>query len=94
MTKKDFLEMIKKNGELNSLAEAGRALNAITDSITEALANKETVSLIGFGTFSTVDVPEKKGKIPNTDKEYIKPAHTAPKFKFGKTLKDAVQNAQ
>jgi len=50
----------------------------------------ETVSLVGFGTFSTVEVAEKSGKVPGTDKTYTKAAHTAPKFKMGKTLKDAV----
>jgi DNA-binding protein HU-beta len=37
-----------------------------------------------------VDVPEKSGKVPGTDKTYTKSAHTAPKFKFGKTVKDIV----
>ena len=43
-----------------------------------------------FGTFSTAKVGAKSGKVPGTDKTYSKPAHTAPKFKFGKTIKDAV----
>jgi len=54
------------------------------------LTKKESVSLVGFGTFSTAEVPEKSGTVPGTNKTYTKPAHTAPKFKFGKTLKDAV----
>jgi DNA-binding protein HU-beta len=90
MTKAEFVELVQKNGEFESKAVAERAVNAFIDSVTEALVNKDSVSLVGFGTFSTADVPEKSGKIPGSDKTYTKPAHTAPKFKFGKTLKDAV----
>ena len=90
MTKADFIELVQKNGEFESKAAADRAVNAFISSVTEALVKKESVSLIGFGTFSTVDVAEKSGKIPGTDKTYTKEAHIAPKFKMGKTLKDAV----
>jgi len=90
MTKAEFVELVQKTGEFESKAAAERAVKAFTDAITEALVSKETVSLVGFGTFTTVEVPEKNGKVPGTNKTYTKPAHTAPKFKIGKTLKDAV----
>ena len=90
MTKSDFVELVQKNGEFESKAEAERAVNTFISSVTEALVKKETVSLVGFGTFSTVDVAERSGKIPGTNRTYTKEAHTAPKFKIGKTLKDAV----
>ena len=90
MTKAEFVELVQKNGGFDSKAAAERAVKAFTDSIEEALVKKESVSLVGFGTFSTAEVAEKSGKVPGTDKTYIKPAHTAPKFKFGKTIKDAV----
>jgi len=90
MTKAEFVELVQKNGEFDSKAAAERAVKAFTDSVTEALKNKESVSLVGFGTFSTTEVAEKSGKVPGTDKTYTKAAHTAPKFKFGKTIKDTV----
>ena len=90
MTKAEFVELVQKTGEFESKAAAERAVKAFIEAVTEALVNKETVSLVGFGTFSTVDVPEKSGKVPGTNKTYTKKAHTAPKFKIGKTLKDAV----
>ncbi len=90
MTKAEFVELVQKNGGFDSKAAAERAVKAFTDSIEEALVKKESVSLVGFGTFSTAEVAEKSGKVPGTDKTYTKPAHTAPKFKFGKTIKDAV----
>lgn len=90
MTKADFVELVQKNGEFETKAAADKAVNAFIQSVTEALVKKETVSLIGFGTFSTVEVVEKSGKIPGTEKTYTKAAHTGCKFKFGKTVKDLV----
>ncbi len=90
MTKAEFVELVQKSGEYETKTAAERAVKAFIDAVTEALSKKESVSLVGFGTFSTVEVPEKTGKVPGTNKTYTKPAHTAPKFKFGKTLKDAV----
>jgi len=90
MTKAEFVELVQKNGGFDSKAAAEKAVKAFTDSVTEALTKKESVSLVGFGTFSTAEVAEKSGKVPGTDKTYTKPAHTAPKFKFGKTIKDVV----
>ncbi len=90
MTKAEFVELVQKNGGFDSKAAAERAVKAFTDSVTDALKKNETVSLVGFGTFSTAKVAEKTGKIPGTDRTYTKAAHTAPKFKFGKTIKDVV----
>ena len=90
MTKAEFVELVQKNGAFNSKAAAEKAVKAFTDSVTEALKGGNKISLVGFGTFYTVKVDKKSGKIPGSDKTYTKPAHTAPKFKFGKTIKDAV----
>lgn len=90
MTKAEFVELVQKNGEFESKAAAERAVKAFTASVTEVLVNKDSVSLVGFGTFSTAAVAAKTGTVPGTTKTYSKPAHTAPKFKFGKTVKDAV----
>lgn len=94
MTKAEFIELVQDIGGYDKKSEAEKAVKAFTDSITAALVKKETVSLVGFGTFSTVDVAEKSGKVPGTDKTYTKAAHTAPKFKIGKTLKDSVADAK
>jgi DNA-binding protein HU-beta len=93
MTKAEFVELVQKNGEFDSKAAAERAVKAFTETVTEVLVKKDSISLVGFGTFSTVEVAEKSGKVPGTDKTYTKAAHTAPKFKIGKTLKDAVADA-
>ena len=93
MKKAEFVELVKEKGGYKSKAEAERAIKAFTEAVADALIHNKKVQLVGFGTFETVDVPQKSGKVPGTDKTYIKPAHKAPKFKFGKTLKDAVAEA-
>lgn len=93
MTKAEFVELVKETGGYDKKVDAEKAVKAFTDSITAALVKKETVSLVGFGTFSTIEVAEKSGKVPGRDKTYTKVAHTTPKFKIGKTLKDTVANA-
>ncbi len=90
MTKSEFVDLVQETGGFETKAAAEKAVKAFTDSVTAALVKKESVSLVGFGTFSTVEVAQKSGKVPGTDKTYTKAAHTAPKFKIGKTLKDAV----
>ncbi len=90
MTKADFVELVKKEGDYESKAAAEKAVKAFMNAVTAALVKKETVTLVGFGTFYTVEVTTKKGKIPGKNETYTKPAHTAPKFRFGKTIKDAV----
>ncbi|MBL0721350.1 MAG: HU family DNA-binding protein [Sulfurovum sp.] len=93
MTKAEFIELIKEMGDYKSKTEAEKAIKAFTGAVTKVLVDKKSISLVGFGTFSTIEVAEKSGKVPNKDAIYTKPAHTAPKFKIGKTLKDAVANA-
>jgi len=90
MTKSEFVELVKEKGEFSTKAMAENAVKVFLDSITEVLKKGDSVTFVGFGTFSAVKVPEKSGKIPGSDKTYTKPAHMAPKFKAGKSLKDSV----
>ncbi len=90
MTKAEFVELVQKNGNFDTKVAAERAVKAFTASVIEALVKKEDITLVGFGTFSTAQVAAKCGTVPGTTKTYNKPACTAPKFKFGKTVKDAV----
>lgn len=90
MTKSEFIEKVKTVGGYETKKEAEKAVEAFTAAIKETLVEGDTVSLIGFGTYSTTKVAEKSGKVPGTDKTYVKPAHIAPKFKFGKPMKDAL----
>lgn len=66
------------------------ALNALLDSIKDALVKGEKVQLVGFGSFETKVRAARKGKNPQTGAEMKIPACKAPSFKAGKALKDVV----
>lgn len=85
-------ELIASMAEKSGLAkkDAEKALNAFTQSVTEALVSGEKVQLVGFGGFEVRDRAERKGRNPKTREEMIIPASKAPVFKAGKTLKESV----
>lgn len=73
--------------------DAEKAINAMFASVEEALAAKDKVQIIGFGTFEVKARQARKGRNPQTGKEITIPASKTPVFKAGKGLKDSV-NAQ
>jgi DNA-binding protein HU-alpha len=77
-----------------SKEKANEVLNAITDEITRAMSRKDSVSLIGFGTFTVRKRSERTGKNPQTGAAIKIPASTTVGFKAGKALKDAVKSAK
>ncbi len=76
---------------LNSKKDAQAAVDCVFSTITEALAGKETVTLVGFGTFKIAERKARKGRNPQTGQEIDIPARNVPKFVAGKALKDAVK---
>ena len=71
--------------------KSNEVITIITDQIGKTLSEDDTVSLIGFGTFSRRSRAERKGKNPQTGAELIIPASNTAAFKPGKGLKDKVQ---
>ena len=68
-------------------------LESMLDIITKSLQNGEEVTLTGFGTFSAKERSARGGVNPQNPSERIQiPAVTVPKFKSGKSLKDALKN--
>ena len=89
MNKGDFIGSVADVAEL-SKADAARAVDAMIDVITKALKKGDTITLVGFGTFSVRKRAARMGRNPQT-KEAIKiKASKNPAFKAGKALKDAV----
>jgi DNA-binding protein HU-beta len=91
MNKAQFVELVQASGEYKTKVEAEAAIKAFTDAVTEALVKNEDVSLVGFGSFTTVLQKGKTGKVPGTDKTYTTSDKMVPKFKAGKGLKDRVE---
>lgn len=89
MTKAELINSIAEKADFTK-KDAEKAINAVTDSITEALANGEKVQIVGFGTFIVKDMKEREAINPQTKKKIVVPARKAPGFKAGKGLKDAV----
>jgi len=75
-----------------SKADAGKAVDAVFDAITESLTSGEEVKIIGFGNFSVSHRAASEGRNPRTGDTIQIPASKAPKFKAGKGLKDAVNS--
>ncbi len=90
MNKSDLIEAMAEAGDISKTA-AGRALDALTDAITVALKNGDTVSVIGFGTFSVKERAARTGRNPQTGASIEIAASKTPAFKAGKALKDAIQ---
>lgn len=84
--------MDKKMGDSATKKEAEAALKAFVDVVTEELAKKEKIQLVGFGTFETSVRPEREGRNPRTGETMKIAESVVPKFKPGKALKDAVNN--
>ena len=91
MNKSELIEAITADADL-SKAAAGRALDAVTGAITGALKDGESVSLVGFGTFSVKARAARTGRNPQTGAAIQIAAANIPSFKAGKALKDAVNN--
>lgn len=90
MNKKELVEAIAgKTGFTKKDSEV--ALNAAVETIEKALAKGDSVRLIGFGSFVTVDRKARTGRNPRKPEQVIKiPASKAVVFKAGRVLKEKV----
>ncbi len=89
MNKSELVEAIAASADI-SKAAAGRALDAVIDSVTDALKKGDQVALVGFGTFLVKERAARTGRNPQTGAPIDIPAAKIPGFKAGKALKDAV----
>jgi len=89
MNKGDLINEVSK--VLKTKKDAQAAVDCVLSSITNALGNGDSVSLIGFGTFKVADRKARQGRNPKTGEEMYIPASKVPRFKAGKALKDAVK---
>ena len=76
-----------------SKAKANEVITALTDEIADAVSRNETVSLIGFGSFSQVQRQARTGINPQNGETINIPASKNVTFKAGKSLKEAVNHS-
>lgn len=89
MNKSELIEAIAASADIPK-ATAGRALDAVIESVTKTLAAGDSVTLVGFGTFAVKERAARTGRNPQTGKAINIAAAKIPGFKAGKALKDAV----
>lgn len=90
MTKTDLIDDVAERADL-SKKDAAAAVDALLESITEALARKEKVQIVGFGTFEVRHRAARSGRNPQTGEPIDIAARDLPVFKAGKGLKDAIE---
>ena len=93
MNKTELVAAVAEKAEI-SKKDADSAVNAVIESIIEAVASKDKVQIVGFGTFEARERKEKIGKNPRTGEEIKIAASVVPAFKAGKGLKEQVNAAK
>ena len=93
MNKSALIEQIAKRSEL-PITQSRRALDAVLETITEALSNGDRVQLVGFGTFKVTDRKSREGRNPKTGEVIQIPASKTPSFTAGAELKKSVNNRE
>ena len=91
MNKSELIDAIAASADLPKAA-AGRALDAVIETVESALKEGDSVALVGFGTFSVKDRAARTGRNPQTGAPIEIKAAKIPSFKAGKSLKDAVNS--
>ena len=89
MNKQELVAAIAAKAGLTKI-DAEKALSAFIETTKETLAKKESIQLIGFGTFSISERSARTGRNPKTGNEIQIAAKNVAKFKAGKSLSDAV----
>ena len=89
MNKSELIEAVADSADL-SKAAAARAVDAMVESVTDALREGDQVTLVGFGTFTVRDRAARTGRNPRTGESINIPASKVPGFKPGKALQDAI----
>ena len=89
MTKAELIDKIASDAKI-SKAAAGTALSSMIEGVSTSLSRGDSVTLVGFGTFSVSQRAARTGRNPRTGEAIRIAAAKVPKFKAGKGLKDTV----
>ena len=89
MNKGELVASIADKADITQ-SQAESALSATLESIQDALKSGDSVSLVGFGTFSANERPAREGRNPRTGETIQIAAKTVAKFKPGKKLSESL----
>ena len=90
MTKRDLIDEIVKLYPSYSRRDAEVIVNAVFESMTEALCSGERIEIRGFGSFVVKQRRAREGRNPKTGEIVAVAAKRVPFFKVGKELKQRV----
>ena len=91
MNKADLIDAVADDSDLTKTS-AARALDSAIENITNALKGGNSVTLVGFGTFTVRQREARMGRNPRTGEAIQIKASRVPGFKAGKALKDALNS--
>jgi len=89
MNKSELIQAVAEAADIPK-STAAKAVDAMVESIKKKLSEGDTITLIGFGTFTVRERAARTGRNPRTGDPINIKAAKVPVFKPGKALKDAV----
>lgn len=93
MNKAELVSAMSKEAGITRV-QAEKALNCMQDSVVDSIRKGEKVTLVGFGTFATVQRRARTGRNPQTGSEIKIPAKRVPKFSPGIKLRAAASSTR
>jgi len=92
VTKAEFVDQVAQESGL-AKGDAGKAVDAVLDTISEVLARGGDINFTGFGKFSVADRGARQGVNPQTGERIQIAATRVPRFSAGSALKSAVKGS-
>jgi DNA-binding protein HU-beta len=92
VTKAEFVDRIASDDRVESKKQAGDAVEAVLDGISDALSRGEAVNFTGFGKFHVAERGQRQGVNPRTGERITIPGGKVPKFSAGAGLKQKVKS--
>jgi DNA-binding protein HU-beta len=92
MKKSDFVRVVAEKSGV-SKKDVESVLKTSLETIQDILVSGDSITFMGFGTFTTVERKERETVLPNSKKKVLIPARKSVRFKVGKTLKERVAEA-
>jgi integration host factor beta subunit len=89
MNKTDLVEVVALKADM-SKKDSEKAVKAVIEAISEALAAGDKVQIVGFGTYAVKERAAREGRNPKTGEAMTIAASKVPTFTAGKALKDAI----
>lgn len=93
MNKGELVDSIYNNvdGQCNK-ADINKIVGQVFDTIAEAVANGEKVTIVGFGAFEKRERKERVGHNPKTGEKMAIPSKAVPVFSAGKNFRELVND--